>query len=156
MELAGADLTLAEDASILDKRLKGLKWITPHYPNNPKQELNLLIEAKKILENVKEKKIIVTDYQFFSSLLKNRFSSPNKWYDDLSIPKKENKYYNSHKKFFLNKIKNNKIKHIFFIGKQKHKMSFFRELSNENQCIIYKKKNELLIEFNLTMCKKYL
>ena len=156
MELSSANFAIAEDASRLDKRLKGLKWITPHYLDNPKQELNLLIDVKKILENIKEKKIIVTDYQFFSSLIQNKFSSPNKWYDGLSIPKKESKYYDVHKEFFLNKIKNNKIKYIFFIGKQKHKMSFFRELSNENQCIIYKKKNELLIEFNLSMCENYL
>ena len=48
--------------------------------------------------------MIITDYQFFSSLIKNKFASPNKWYDNRSIPDKKNKYYNMHKNFFLGKI----------------------------------------------------
>ena len=76
--------------------------------------------------NCKEK-IIITDYQFFSSSLNNEFASPNKWYDNLSIPDKKNKYYYVHKNFFLDKIKKNKIKHIYFIGKDKSEMSFFKD-----------------------------
>ena len=76
----------------LDKRLKGLKWITPHYPNKPLKEINLLLDTKNILSEKKGEKIIITDYQFFSSMLNNKFASPNKWYDDLSIPDKNNKY----------------------------------------------------------------
>ena len=49
IELVSADFHLAEDAAKLDKRLKGLKWITPHYPNKPLNEINLLIDAKNIL-----------------------------------------------------------------------------------------------------------
>ena len=133
MELANVNFNLAEDASKLDKRLSGLKWITPHYPENPKYEINLLIDIKNFLLAINEEKIIITDYQFFSSLLNNKIASPNKWYDDLSIPDRKNKYYYVHKNFFLSKIKKNKIKHLFFIGKQKHKMNFFEEFINEKR-----------------------
>ena len=45
------------------------------------------------LSQEKERKMIITDYQFFSSLLENKFASPNKWYDNRSVPDKTNKYY---------------------------------------------------------------
>ena len=153
IELINADLTLAKDPIKLDERLKGLKWITPHYLDTPLNEINFLIDAKNILSKVEAEKIIITDYQFFNSLLNNKFASPNKWYDDLSIPRKKNKYYNVHKNFFLSKIKKNKIKHLFFIGKNKSKMYFFKELINENKCIVSNQLNELLFEFDISKCK---
>jgi len=153
MELVSADFNLAEDAAILDKRLKGLKWITPHYPNKPLNEINLLIDTKNILSEKKGEKIIITDYQFFSSMLNNKFASPNKWYDDRSIPDKKNKYYNMHKNFFLNKIKKNEIKYLFFIGKNKSEMYFFKEFFHENECIVSNQFNELLLEFDISKCK---
>jgi len=148
-----ADFNLTEDAVKLDKRLKGLKWITPHYSNQPLSEISLLIDIKNILSEENEGKIIITDYQFFSSILNNKFASPNKWYDNLSIPNKKNKYYNVHKNFFLSKIKKNKIKRLFFIGKNKSEMYFFEEFFNENECIISHQFNELLLEFDISKCK---
>ena len=153
IELVNADFNLAEDATQLDKRLKWVKWITPHYIDKPLDEINLLIETKNILFEVKERKIFITDYQFFSSLLNNKFASPNKWYDNLSIPDKKNKYYYVYKEFFLNKIKNNKIKHLFFIGKHKRELYFFEEFINENECVVSNQPNELLIEFDISKCK---
>ena len=156
IELAKVDLDLAVDASQLDKRLRGLQWITPHYPNKPLEEINFLINAKNILSQDMKEKIIVTDYQFFSSLLNNEFASPNKWYDNLSIPDKKNKYYYVYKNFFLDKIKKNKIKNIYFIGKGKNEMYFFRELFNKNECIVSNQFNEsgsLLSSFDISKCK---
>ena len=56
MDLMSANLNLAVDASLLDSRLYGLKWITPHYPNKPLVEINLLIDTKNILSTCKSKK----------------------------------------------------------------------------------------------------
>ena len=153
IELANADFSLAEDATQLDKRLYGLKWITPHYSEKPLDEIYLLIDAKNILSQEKKEKIIITDYQFFSSMLSNKFASPNKWYDDLSVPPKKNKYYDVYKNFFLDKIKNYKIKNLFFIGKNKSTIYFFEELLNENECIVPNQLNELLLKFDISKCK---
>ena len=153
MDLIDADLGLAVDASQLDSRLLGLKWITPHYIEKPQKEINLLISTKNVLSTVKDNKMIITDYQFFSSLLKNKFASPNKWYDNRSIPEKNNKYYYVHKNFFLDQIKNKKIKYLFFIGQHKHKMQFFKEFVSEHDCVISSQINELLVEFNISKCK---
>ena len=65
MELANADFNMAIDAEKLDSKFKGLKWISAYYTDQPLKEINLLIDAKKILTTSKGKKIIITDYLFF-------------------------------------------------------------------------------------------
>ena len=85
--------------------------------------------------------------------MKNEFASPNKWYDNRSIPNKENKYYEVHKNFFLSKIKRNKIENLFFIGQHKHKMYFFEELIIENKCIVVNQFNEILVKLDISKCK---
>ena len=156
IELENVNFNIVEDVSQLDERLGGIKWITPDYNDRPLDEINLLINTKNILLEQKERKILVTDYQFLSSLLVNEFASPNKWYDDLSVPNKENKYYNDYKDFFLGKIINNKIKYIYFIGINKHTMDFFLEFKSKNDCVISKKLNDLLIEFDINKCNQIL
>jgi len=153
IELVNVNFDLAENANAIDKRLMGLKWITSHYPKEPIKEINLLISIRNILHEVKTEKIIITDYQFFSSMLNNKFASPNKWYDILSIPDRKNKYYDVHKNFFLSQIKKNQIKHLFFIAKEKHKMNFFEEFINENECVVFNQYNELLVEFDISKCR---
>ena len=156
MELNNANFEKTISPVNLDERLSGLKWITPDYISEPSKEMDLLVEVKKNLINVKENKIIVTDYQFFSSLLFNEIASPNKWYDELSTPNKNNKYYTNYKNFFLEKLKINKVKYIYFIGKNMHNTDFFDDFSYLNSCIISKNINELLIEFNISKCKEIL
>ena len=126
------------------------------YINEPTKEIELLIEVKNFLINIKDKKVLITDYQFFASLLNNKIASPNKWYDSLSVPDKRNKYYNEYKKFFITKINDNQIKYMYFIGKNKHSMSFFQEFISNNECIVSKKINELLVELNINKCKQLL
>tara|TARA_B100000029_G_C16793082_1_gene673779 strand:+ start:41 stop:514 length:474 start_codon:yes stop_codon:yes gene_type:complete len=155
MELANADFNLAINASQLDARLSGLKWISPEFINDPQKEINFLIDTKNILSEMqKKRKIIVTNYQFFSSFLNNQFTSPNKFYDNLSVPNKKNKYYKNYKDFFLKKIKIDKINYIYFIGNNMHKSDFFSELTKENKCINVEEFNEFLIEFDISKCEQ--
>ena len=150
MELANANFMLAVKARQLDNKLKGLKWISPYYLHEPSKEIDLLIDTKKILSNSSERKIIITDYLFFSSLLKNQFASPNKWYDDLSVPNKQNKFYGEYKKFFLSKIKDNKIKYVYLLRKDPD--VFFKQFIDDKECIISKELNEILLELELNKC----
>ena len=46
-----------------------------------------------------------------------------------------------------------KIKHLFFVGKDKYEMNFFVDLINENKCIVSNQFNELLFEFDISKCK---
>ncbi len=49
-ELAGANFKLAVNAEKIDYKLKWLKWISPQY-KNPKTEILLINQTKKILKN---------------------------------------------------------------------------------------------------------
>ncbi len=152
MELVNADFSLSVNAGKIDKKLSKLKWISPNYINDPLKEVNLLIDTKNILsQNNMKRKIIITNYQFFSGILGNQYTSPNKWYDHLSVPSKKNKYYSEYKNFFLTKIKNNNIGYIYTIGKNKE--NFFMDLINDNECVVFKKLNELLVEFKIDECE---
>ena len=57
-ELEKIDLSKAVDAKLIDKKLKGLKWITFHNPNDPQKEINNLIQIKNIFEKEKTKKCL--------------------------------------------------------------------------------------------------
>ena len=52
IELENANFNLAEDVSQLDKRLSGIKWITPDYNDRPMDEINLLINTKNIFRKL--------------------------------------------------------------------------------------------------------
>ena len=68
-ELEKVDLTKAIDAEILSTDLRGLKWITPKYPNDPEVEISNLLEIMEILKNDNSKKALLTDYQFLGPVL---------------------------------------------------------------------------------------
>ena len=141
----------AVNASKIDSSLSGLQWISPNYPKNPLNEINLLIDAKEILSKNENRKIIITNYQFFSSIVDNIYTSPSKWYDYLSVPPKNSKFYNEYKNFFISQIKNKKIGYVYTVGKNKEK--FVLGLFGENKCLESKVMNEILTEFNINKCK---
>ena len=116
MDLNKANFKNAVDAKILDKKLNGLKWITPLYPNNPENEVKKLQEVINIIKKDSRNKAIVTDYQFISVILSSYDYSPNKyWYTHHVYPSKNEKHFNTYKKFFINKFKENKIQVVYTI-----------------------------------------
>ena len=127
----------AESETKKEKPLKGKKSLTS------KREATSMTKT--------EKKIFVTDYLIYSSILHNQFASPNKWYDNLSVPSKENKFYNEYKKFFITKLKANKIERVYLIGKEQN--IFFDEFIKDKNCIISNQLNEILIEIKIDKCK---
>jgi hypothetical protein len=134
MELNNIDLKLAVKAENFDKSLKGLKWITP-YNINPDKEIKNLIEIKEIILSDNTKKIIITDYQIFPSVLKLKNIAPNKWFDSMSVPRRNNKYFDNYKNFFIESLRVQKIKTLF-IHKDKEKY-----LKNIFKKDCYKKEN---------------
>ena len=57
---------MVQDAKILDKSLKGLKWIHKKYATKPEYELKKLLEIKEIILKDQSSKIIISDYQILS------------------------------------------------------------------------------------------
>ena len=114
--LRNVDLSKAVNAGVIDPKLKGLKWITNLYPNNPKKEISNLMEIINIIKNDQRKKMLVTDYQFITVILSMKdYAASRFWWGHHGYPDKNNKYFYLWKKFLLNKIKENNIEVIYTI-----------------------------------------
>ena len=148
MELNNVNLNLAINAITLDKSLKGLKWITPNYPKDPNSELKKLIDIKEIIMNDKSNLIIVTDYQILPSITKIKNIAPNKWFDNLSVPKQESNYFYVYKNFFLKNLKKQKINTIYtFDGKEVFIKDFLEKGCYEKEYI-----KKYLIKLSVQNC----
>ena len=137
------NLNKSISSDIIDVKLKNLKWISTNYPNNPKLEIELLKNSIEILKKDKRKKALITHYQFIASLMPNYITSPNRTYTHagISFPKKDNKYFEIYKKFFINQIVKNDIEIIYTI--KPLEKNIFTLLINED-CINTKKINDIL------------
>ena len=155
-ELERVDISKAVDASILDNKLKGLKWITYLNPNNPKAELENLKEVMSILRDEKNQKIIITEYQVIAPILNIYDNSPNQWHHpSVSFPLKGNKYFTSYKNFFIENIKKNEIK---FIYETREDDLTITELILSSECFYNKKErlNKMLIKLEINYsCKDF-
>ena len=96
-----------------------------------------------ILIKDKTSKILITDYQFLSPIISNNSVSPNKWYDNLSVPPKESKFFQQYKYFYLSKIKSQKIENIYTIGLDKEK---YIQVVFDKDCFDVEKMNKIQIQ----------
>jgi hypothetical protein len=116
MDLKNVDFNNAVDGNKIDKKLKGIKWITIFYPDKPDEEIKNVNYAIEILKKDKVNKMIITDYQFISVFLGEYDQSVTRfWYDFHGYPSKENKYFPYWKNFVIEKISKNNIKSIYVL-----------------------------------------
>jgi len=150
-ELSYVNFDLSLDAKKIDKTFFGLKWITPEYKNNPEMEINQLNEIKSYLKNENRSKMLMTNYSFFSSILKEKLFSPSRWYifDGTDFPLEENKYFGSYKKLLIKLIKNNDIAVIYTIYPAESS-SLYTYL--DRACFIEKKISKVLTSHELKGC----
>ena len=83
------------------------------------------------------------------SIIENDLASPNNWYDYLSVPSKKNYFFKDYKIFFKKKLKENKIKNIYILGK---KITYIDNIFEKNKCISYEQKTEILLKANIEKC----
>ncbi len=114
-ELSNTDISKAIDASKIHPKLKGLNWISPIF-KDPQEEVDYIKAFLNILEKDDENKMLISQYNFFSSILEQKLYSPSRTYDSISYPKKNTKYYKKYKSHLENLIKKNKIKKIFIFA----------------------------------------
>ena len=98
--------------SSFSKNFKGLNWISPYF-KNPNEELEIMNNLYEALKNDQANKMLITEYNFFSSILGENLNSPSRTYDDISYPKKNSLYYESYKNFLINKIVSKKIQNLY-------------------------------------------
>ena len=152
MDLNEVNLNKAIDAKILDKKLNKLKWITRLYPNNPKKEISELKKAIKIIKNDNRNKVIVTDYQFISVILGIYDFSPNRfWHKGVGYPNKVDKYFNLYKKFFTDKLKENKIEILYSVKPLYFESEFLNNIVSK-KCIKKKTITDILDAYIILDC----
>lgn len=119
-DLQNVNLNNAQPAYLIDEKLNGLKWITPHHDGTPENEISQLNEVIEILKLDKDSKMVLTHHQFFSLVLNENLNIVNRWYtnDGNSYPLKNSKYSKFYEKHLNDHLKENKIKNIYLIGDQ--------------------------------------
>ena len=115
--LEKVNLEKAVDANTIHSKLKGLKWITKTFSDEPKKEIEIIVESIELLKNEKGKFSVITDYLFIPAVLNINDYSPNQWYHPgVSYPLKDSKYYDNYRSFFVKKLKTNQISKIIIVG----------------------------------------
>ncbi len=152
MDLTKNDIKLKIEASLIDKKLYPLKWITFNNKTNPIEEIEKLKEVIEIIKKEKQNISIITDYQFISVILGINDNSPSKyWYYYHVYPTKDHRLFDYYKEFFLEKINKKNIKKIFVIkplaGDDKIVETIF-----QNQCFSKEKRTKILDVYNISKC----
>ena len=111
-ELNNTNLNDSISAKIIHKNFKGLKWISPYF-TDPNEEAELIKNFLFMLDDDQDEKMVISQYNFFSSLLNKRLNSPSRTYDSISYPRKDTKYFEEYQKYLIKIINNNKIKKIY-------------------------------------------
>ena len=152
-EFENTNFELSVKAEILDKKFVGLKWITPEFSKNPEDEIFLLQKIKLHLTNDNRRKMLMTNYSFFSTILDQKIVSPNRWFNscDCTYPLKNNKYYYKYKNFITNLIKKNNIEVVYLI-KPIENSEIYQYLNKG--CFKEVKINEYLSSYELNDCFK--
>lgn len=151
MELSNVDLKNTVKAKKIDESLNRLEWITPDYSSNSSREISLIKSSLSHIKNEKRNSIVITYYQFFSSVIKKNTFSLNRWYtsDGVSYPLQFNKYHEYYKNFFITNLNDRKIKIIYTISPLN--LNDFNFVFNK-KCVESKKINEILTEHQIAKC----
>ena len=116
MDLRNVNLKNSVDGELVDKRFSGIKWITMFYPDNPIKEVEKIKFAVNQIKKEKQKKMIITDYQFISVFLEQYdYAVTRFWYDYHGYPSANSKYFEYWKNFVLRNIRTNEIKVIYVL-----------------------------------------
>tara|TARA_Y100000034_G_C6748545_1_gene332573 strand:+ start:101 stop:562 length:462 start_codon:yes stop_codon:yes gene_type:complete len=152
MDLKGVDLKKSVSANLIDKKFKNLMWITPQFPNEPKKEINLILEALDHIKKENKSKIVITEYQFFSFILEKNLNILNRWYtpDNNSYPRENHKYFKYYLNHFSQNIKKNKIKLIYIVDSDL-KIEWL-PLAEANICYSTNMINEISSVFEIRDC----
>ena len=150
--LRESDLSKSVNAKVLSNKLKNLRWLTHHYPNDPNYEIKNLIETMKIIEKDNRKKMIVTDYQFLTVELSMRDNSAARiWWRHHIYPVPGYKYYEEWKSFLLTKINRENIEVIYTIHPLEGENDIFEGMLNQ-ECYSKEKISKILTVQELKNC----
>ena len=151
-ELENVDLSLAVEGEKIHESLKGIKWITYLFPDDPSFEIEQLKNSMDILQKDSRNNILITQYQFLAPALKIYDNSPNQWHHpSVSFPVKDQKFFETYKNYFKSKIKDKNIDGIFIVGKEDENIPL---LIFSGECFSKKKIDKIIFYYSLNKtCK---
>jgi hypothetical protein len=143
-DLENIDKRNAINANLINKNFDNLKWISKF--EEPNNEINFIKDALNIIKNDEREKILITHYQFISTILGKNINILNRWYlwDDNTHPTERHKYFEFYKSMVNKNIKSNNIKVIYLLG-QKNEILFdnvknyFTDVCFESNIIVLNK-----------------
>ena len=143
-ELENIDKSKAVKASQIHENFNNLKWISKS--DQPKYEIKVIKEAIKIINKDERNKILITHYQFMSTILGKNFNILNRWYlwSNDSHPTESHEHFEFYKSMVNKNIQSNKIKVIYLLG-QKNEILFenvknyFTNVCFESKTIVQKR-----------------
>ena len=119
-ELSSINFSESIDAVNLDKKFKGLRWITPTTVSKEQNNENIkyLTNVKNIIVKDKSKKIILTNYSIFSVLTGETSNNFSRWfpYNESAVPGKNNKYSEKYISLVYSLILRKKIDKIYILN----------------------------------------
>ena len=94
-------------------------WITK-LVSDPKEEAETIKKAISVIEKDNRKKILITHYQFISTVLDTDLNILNRWYlwDNNTHPTEGHKYFQIYKDMVNRNVKKNNIKVIYLLGQK--------------------------------------
>ena len=115
LNLENVDLNSTIDAETIHLSLKGLNWTTKKFENNTNLEIENLKKSIEIIKNDNSKKMIETNYLFFSAIVNEDLNNPSRWptLGDASNPNFDNEYHIFYKEFIDKLVEKKDIKSIY-------------------------------------------
>ena len=140
-DLENIDKSQAILAKSINKNFKNLRWISKL--DEPKNELKVIEEAFRIIDNDNREKTLITHYQFMSTFSNKSLNILNRWYlwDNNTHPTENHKYFEVYKSLINKNINKNKIKVIYLLGQEneinfKNVKNYFTDMCFESKTII--------------------
>ena len=125
LDLENIDKNNAVSANLIHKNFNNLKWISKF--DEPNNEVKILKNAVKIIENDKRQIALLTHYQFISTILDKKLNILNRWYlwNNNTHPTENHKYFEFYKSMINKNIKSNNVEVIYLLG-QKNEFLFYK------------------------------
>ena len=144
LDLENIDKNKAVSANLIHKNFKNFKWIGKF--DEPSTEVKVIKTALDVIERDNREKILITHYQFVSTILGKNLNILNRWYlwDNNTHPTESHKYFKFYKSMVNKNIQSNNIKVIYLLG-QKNEILFdnvknyFTDVCFESKIIIQEK-----------------
>ena len=152
LNLEKVNLELSIDGKKIDKSLKGLKWITKNYSQDPAREIFFLNKMINLIQEDQNNIMLYSDYLFLSALINKDLKTPTRWpsQEDASNPTKDEKHHSIYIKFIKDLILKKNIEVIYSTIEARYDVF---NLIFDKKCRKSEVITELLTKHDIRNCK---